>query len=408
MQTRATLLLTIFSFTCAAAPAQTVPAPAGSVRFATFNASLNRTEAGGLVRHLSSRDNTQARNVAEVVQRVRPDVLLINEFDFDPDGGAARRFQENYLAVSQSGAPPIDYPHRFTSEVNTGVASGLDLDKDGAAVTTPGSRGYGNDALGFGQFPGQYGMVLYSKFPIDRGHVRDFRKLLWKDMPGALLPRKADGSPWYSPEALAVLRLSSKAHWDIPLAVGSKTIHVLASHPTPPAFDGPEGRNVKRNHDEIRLWADYLTGGDRAEYLRTALPPGASIAPPGSFVILGDMNADPADGGGVPGAIQQLLKHSRVNADPPPRNAGGKAAADAQGGANRDQRGDPALDTADFADERVGNLRVDYVLPSRDLALLGGGVFWPADGDPLARLVRMAPEVATSDHRLVYVDVRQP
>jgi 3-phytase len=400
--------LTILSFAGAAAPAQTAPAPAGSVRFATFNASLNRAEPGGLVRDLSSRDNAQARNVAEVVQRVRPDVLLINEFDFDPEGRAARLFQENYLAVPQRGAAPIEYPHRFTSGVNTGVASGLDLDNDGAAVTTPGSRGYGNDALGFGQFPGQYGMVVYSKFPIDRGHVRDFRKLLWKDMPGGLLPRKADGSPWYSPEALAVLRLSSKAHWDVPLTVGAKTIHVLASHPTPPAFDGPEGRNVKRNHDEIRLWADYLTGGERADYLRKALPPGASIAPPASFVILGDMNADPVDGRSVPGAIQQLLKHPRVNADPPPRSEGGKAASDAQGGSNGDHRGDLALDTADFADERVGNLRVDYVLPSRDLAVLGGGVFWPADRDPLGRLVRMAPEVATSDHRLVYVDVRRP
>src|SRR5262249_22112049 len=162
----------------------------------------------------------------------------------------------------------------------------------------------------------------YSMFPIDREHVLRFDRVLWKDMPGALLPEKPDGSPWYTPGALAVLRLSSKGHWDVPIRVGGKVVHVLASHPAPPAFDGPEGRNRKRNHDEIRLWADHLTGGDRAAYLRRSLPEGAPADPPETFVILGDLNADPVDGGGVPGAIDQLLKHPKVNASDPPRSAG--------------------------------------------------------------------------------------
>ena len=42
---------------------------------------------------------------------------------------------------------------------------------------------------------------------------------------------------------------------------GSTTLHVLASHPTPPTFDGPEDRNGRRNHDEIRFWADYISPG---------------------------------------------------------------------------------------------------------------------------------------------------
>ncbi len=51
------------------------------------------------------------------------------------------------------------------------------------------------------------------------------------------------------------------------MLVGKTTLHLLASHPTPPAFDGPEDRNGRRNHDEIRFWNDYL---DRAEigYIR--------------------------------------------------------------------------------------------------------------------------------------------
>ncbi len=54
-------------------------------------------------------------------------------------------------------------------------------------------------------------------------------------------------------------RLSSKSHWDVPVKVGNKTIHILASHPTPPSFDGAEDRNGKRNHDEIRFWKDYIS-----------------------------------------------------------------------------------------------------------------------------------------------------
>jgi hypothetical protein len=102
-----------------------------TARFATFNASLNREHAGELVRDLSTRDNPQARAVAEIIQRVRPDVLLVNEFDHDAQGEAARLFQENYLGISQNGARPIVYLHPFSAEVNTGVPCGHDRDNDG-------------------------------------------------------------------------------------------------------------------------------------------------------------------------------------------------------------------------------------------------------------------------------------
>ncbi len=70
---------------------------------------------------------------------------------------------------------------------------------------------------------------------------RNFGRFSGRDMPGALLPKKPDGGSWYSTEALGVLRLSSKNHCDVAMRVGDKVIHILASHPTPPAFDGPRG-----------------------------------------------------------------------------------------------------------------------------------------------------------------------
>ena len=63
-----------------------------------------------------------------------------------------------------------------------------------------------------------------------------------------------------------MLRLSSKTHVDVPVATSAGTLHILASHPTPPVFDGPEDRNGRRNHDEIRLFADYVDP-DRSAYL---------------------------------------------------------------------------------------------------------------------------------------------
>ena len=156
-------------------------AGADNVRFSTFNASLNRSAAGQLITDLSTPANQQARNAAETIQRVRPDVLLINEFDYDAAGTALELFQDNYLSVSQNGAAPIVYPYRFAAESNTGIPSGFDLNNNGVI-------GGGDDAFGFGAYPGQFGMAVYSRYPIDPTGIRTFQKFLWKDMPGALLP----------------------------------------------------------------------------------------------------------------------------------------------------------------------------------------------------------------------------
>jgi hypothetical protein len=260
-----------------------------SARFATFNASLNRAVEGELVADLSTPDDVQARAVAEVIQWVRPDVLLINEFDFDADGLAVRLFQRNYLSVGHNGATPISYPYWFVAPSNTGIPSAFDLDNNGAV-------GGPNDAFGFGEFPGQFGMAVFSRYPILRDQVRTFQLFLWQDMPGALLPDDpATPAPgdWYSPQELAVFRLSSKSHWDLPVLVGGKVIHTLVSHPTPPVFDGPEDRNGTRNHDEIRLWSDYVLPS-RSGYIYDDEGRRGGLKAGARFVIMGDQNADPS------------------------------------------------------------------------------------------------------------------
>ncbi|MBR7743988.1 endonuclease/exonuclease/phosphatase family protein [Phycicoccus sp. BSK3Z-2] len=371
-----------------------------TLRVATFNASLNRSVEGGLVADLSTPDDPQAQAVSEVIQRNAPDLLLVNEFDHDADGRALDLFRENYLEVGQNGAGPVEYPYAFSAPVNTGVPSGYDLDNDG-------SVGGPNDAYGFGFFPGQYGMAVFSKYPIDEDAVRTFQRLLWKDMPGALLPDDpATGTPggWYSQEELEHVRLSSKSHWDVPVDVDGRTVHFLVSHPTPPVFDGPEDRNGRRNHDEIRLWADYVSPGKRSAWITDDAGARGGLTPGASFVVAGDQNSDPRDGDSLPGSIQQLLDAPRVNTSVTPSSDGAVEASLAQRGANLEHESPARYDTADFS-EPPGNIRADYVLPSTDLRIVDAGVFWRTSDDPLSRLTT---GTFPSDHRLVHVDVRVP
>ena len=385
------LLLPALALAAGVVTAPTAQATTGpdAVRFATFNASLNRGAAGQLVADLSTPDNAQAREVAEVIQRNRPDVLLINEFDYAP--AAVDLFRDNYLERGQNGARPIDYPYSFIAPSNTGVLTGFDLDRDGTTTT-------GNDAHGFGLFEGQYGMLVLSKYPIDTKKVRTFQKFRWQDMPNALLPddpATPAAKDWYSPQILDVLRLSSKSHWDVPVKVGKATVHFLVSHPTPPTFDGAEDRNGTRNHDEIRFWANYVTPG-KGRYIYDDKGRRGGLSVKDKFVVAGDNNSDPLDGDSVPGSIQQLLHAPRV-IDPHPGSVGGVLAAREQGGANATHRSNPYFDTADFNDVAPGNLRADYVLPSWGLVPVRAEVYWPTG--ELARLND------ASDHHLVRVDV---
>jgi len=367
------------------------------IRFATFNASLNRPTAGALRAELRAAVDddgvvgAQLSAVLEITRINDPDVLLVNEFDSDGDTEAASLFAE--LA---------DYPYFFTAPSNTGIPSGFDLDNSG-------SVGGPNDAFGFGFFPGNFGMAVFSKYPIEEGAIRTFQQFLWKDMPGARLPKNPDRSSWYSPEELDVFRLSSKSHWDVPIHVGRrKVVHFLVSHPTPPVFDGPEDRNGTRNFDEIRFWADYIRPAE-SEYVYDDAGTFGGLRRGASFVIAGDQNSDPLDGDSIPGAIQQLLDNPRVNDRLTPRSDGGVEAAALQGGANLLHRSDPAEDTADFSDNAPGNLRADYVLPSKNLRIVRSAVFWPTSTDPNYPLTGDGSFPApSSDHRLVWVDVRVP
>jgi len=369
-----------------------------SVRIATFNVGLSRNGAGMLVREFA-KDSPQIDAVVEIVLLTRPDILLVNELDRDPAGQALAAFAGR-LKAGLANMPGLEFPFLYQGPVNSGVPSGLDLNRDGKA-------GRAIDAFGFGRYPGHYGMALLSRFPIATESLRSFQRFSWSALPEADRPMNPDGTPYHLDTVWRALRLSSKSLWDAPVTLpGGMTLHVIASHPTPPVFDGPEDLNGRRNADEIRLISALIAGAD---WLMDDAGKTGGLDPTSHFVVLGDLNADPIDGEARHEAIRALLTDPRLQ-DPRPASAGA-AAAGAWGSANAKHRGDPALDTADWPDagRGPGNLRVDYVLPSAGLVVTGAGVFWPVHDSPFARLVGgERRNWASSDHRLVWVDILPP
>lgn len=158
---------------------------------------------------------------------------------------------------------------------------------------------------------------------------------------------------------------------------------LLTWHATPPVFDGPEDMNGRRNRDEAALWSRLLDGE-----LDHPAP-----APP--FVILGGANLDLEDGDGRPQALAALIADPRLS-DPLPLSEGGRQAA------NPEHRGDPAADTARY-DDPPGNLRIDYLLPSSDIAVEASGVFWPEAGSPAA--LALGPPEDWPRHSIVWADL---
>lgn len=315
-------------------------AVAEGLRLATWAPELARNGPGLLLRDILKGEDPQILAARRMIEALDADVLVLTGVDYDAGLLAAR-------ALVGDG-----YPYLFALRPNTGLATGIDLDGDGRT-------GGAGDAQGWGRFSGQGGMVVLSRLPL--GEARDFSGFLWRDLPGANLPPM-------SAAALAVQRLPTTGHWEVPVLLpGGSSLRLLLWSATAPVFDGPEDRNGRRGADEALFWAQLIEG-------RLPIPP-----PAAPFVLMGLGNIDPSAGDGLHPAIRRLLSHPALQ-DPRPEAPG------------------TGLATADFrAKAGPGLLRLDYVLPSTELRVSGAGVLWPQTGEPLAE--------AASRHRPVWVDL---
>ncbi len=375
-------------------------------RVCTFNVQdLRYDDILAATRNTDNEGANRARDLARLIAAIDPDILLVNELEYDfisaePHSGEAFveliRQQRAHLGIADREYQVFQRPS------NTGVHSGHDLNRDGVVDPVPGSAEYAQDSWGYGEFPGHYAMALFVASPlgIESENARTFRDLRWADIPQALLPvgtgeSLAEGEAWYSDAALEEFPLSSKSHWDVPVRVDKETvIRVLASHPTPPVFDGPEDRNGRRNHDEIRFWAEYLSG---AEWIvdDAGRAGGASQDP---VVLLGDLNADPIAGDSLDAPVTTwILRHPVLNGFFVPEST---IRFESRGRALRKDA------TAQFG------LRVDYVVPSKGVLVVRGGVVRGEADLPYAVGVDEAVidsiNYTASDHFPVWIDLRFP
>ncbi|WP_203227988.1 endonuclease/exonuclease/phosphatase family protein [Roseovarius dicentrarchi] len=329
------------------------------MRVATWNAELTRDGPGLLLRDIVRGGDAQVDAAAQTIAAVAPDILLLQNVDYDMELRALIALRD--LIAAQG----LRYEHLYAGLPNTGMATDLDMDGDGRL-------GEPEDAQGYGAFLGQGGMAVLSRYPIAVDAVQDLSGILWRDVPGALLPG-VNGAPFPSAQAQGALRLADVAQWAVPVLHDSGPVTLLAFHANAPVFDGPEDRNGRRNHDQLRFWQHYLDG---------VFGP----APDDRFVLLGHANQDPHRSEGIKAGIRGLLADPRVT-DPVPLRA-------------RAPPGDPPEATVNWPRVTPSQMRVSYVLPSRDWTVSASGVHWPVEGEG-ARVSELA-----SRHRMVWVDLQ--
>ncbi|WHS34003.1 endonuclease/exonuclease/phosphatase family protein [Auritidibacter ignavus] len=387
-----------------------VPAQDSSdVRVATFDVNLVGSSSGELTERLSTPGDRDASQVAQIIQRVRPEVIVVTGFDTDADQANAEAFSTNYLAVGSGEYDGIDYPYSYAGPVNSGVDSGADLDQDGT-IGGPG------DALGHGEYPGQGGMVIYSQYPIDTDNIRTFNNLSWTEVPDSKIAQTG-----YSENEKDLVPLTSVGAWDVPISVHGRPLHVLASAS---AEASRSETHAYRQDDQVGFWADYVgdeqpdeqadgandgAGADDQDYITDDEGTSGGLDDGARFVVAGQLTPGTAESRAEDSeTMSQLLDVDRVT-DPEPTSSRDSQQATEDVATHTWLNPDPAP-----GDPR--SARTDYILPSEELPVTNSGVYWPASGQDGAELVggtaslsgllsKLSRQPAATDHRLVWADI---
>ena len=301
--------------------------------------------------------------MAEIIQRVRPDILLLQEFDFDAAGAALRAFQANYLARSQNGAGAASSSRiHFFTESNTGSPVRIRSRQRRA-----GRRRRRCAGLRRVSGPVRHGAAVALSDRCERARAPSANSC------GATCRARCCPTIRHARRRRLVFAARTRgaaAVVEEPLgcAGAHRQAHAAParSHPTPPAFDGPEDRNGRRNHDEIRFWSDYLTTGERLHPRRprqTRRLHGQGLPDHGRSEFRSRRRRQPqrCDRRAARASARRLRSSCR-RAPAPPRPARRRAARMPRSAAIRATT--PRTSTIASA----GNLRVDYLLPSKGTA----------------------------------------
>lgn len=361
----------------------TAPKSDGDLRVATLHAGLTAEGGSGesaeqLVSALRTGNHVQARVIARTVQMNEPDVLVLTGVTYDDAEMVAEYLRSLYFSSGQDGLAGMDYPHVFTAGTNSGQESGADLDGDGI-IGGPG------DAIGYGEYPGEYGMIVFSKHPIVDEEVRTFQNFLWRDLPNRSMPFED------SDLEASILRLQESSFWDVPVEVPGQPdhVHVLA---TSVAAQQPNETETARAEDIRTVISDYVAGS--AWYLTDDAGRSGGLAPEDEAIVAG---APVATGAEPSEALETLLGSDHLQ-DPQPEAVTEVPVS---------QRSDSAEQSDPTATRHVPgdrDRRTSLVLPGPGLEVSSSGVFWPAEGEAGYALVDPSSTHSLQD-RLVWVDL---
>lgn len=234
--------------------------------------------------------NTQLKAATNIVKSLSPDILSINEMQYDLPNIPNKKYQtEGQNPEFLAKIFGIDFKSTAFYPANTGTNS---KPKNGEYILHPTAedRAHYADLVNFGLFPGQYSMAGIFKYPIKR--IKNYSQLPWKSFNRNLdLSKYTDGNGNPLPKNMS---LFDKNFIDVTLDVDGKNVHVILFHTVPAfGFGNKKTPNFERNKDQIKFLSWYLTA-EKTEY-------GITPIKDKTFIAMGDWNVDPASKN--PGAL---------------------------------------------------------------------------------------------------------
>ncbi len=288
----------------------------------------------------------QLRSAAKTLRELDPDILSINEMQYDRPGVPTTQFRTEGKNIKQfAKLSGLSLPYYSFDPANTGENAKKLENNYYPPMGFPNWIEYA-DLVNFGMFPGQYSSGALSKYKVRDKVV--ISKLTWKQFnPQIDLSQFADAKGNPLPEDI---ELFDKNFSDITLKIQGKDVHLVLLHTVPAfGFGNKNTPNFLRNRDQLAFLKWYLTGQPER--------PDLDIKPLNKetrFIAMGDWNIDykKEQGGEI---IKSLMTQFQPWLENP----------------NSTYIGDNFSQNTDFS------ATLDYILLSHHFKILNSGILSP-------------------------------
>ncbi len=343
---------------------------------------------------LLDENDEQATAAAEIIGRFNPDIMEINELQFDI---------ENIPHTGNPGMPKADAK---APTFNAGESNASRLgDRAGKtnsdavwdySVVTLGNSGlyWSGDnpsnadefvLRGWGEFKGRFNTGLLSRYPILTDEIRVINDFKWKDLPDNHIADLEANEGIEVPDDFPLFEKSLNI---IPVDIAGTKLYFVLIHTVAPGWDRI---GSYRNFDELHGVELFLSG---------ELPGVDPLPDDARFIIMGDLNSDSDEEEGsdsLPGAIQQLANHPKVAAWYPSGNG-----TKGKNGAHNSYCSGCGHDDGTMVSDptKAWQMQLDYMLPSETLGKPASGkIFWP---DPKTEKADWELSCRASDHKMLF------